>query len=146
MYRLCVGYVSEDMGSEGGVNKEDNIDNYFLSRIRSNERLLPWHQHCATARGNIYQQWKQLDSTMRTMRIQQWRQLRAINILALTRRNLNYLNHTHCLHNHSSFQTKVGIIWQKYSKNAQFQREIGHFLIKKCKKCPISVAYFKKMH
>ena len=52
MYRLCVGYVSEGMGSEG-VNKEDNIDNYFLSRIRSNE-LLPWHQHCATARGKKY--------------------------------------------------------------------------------------------
>ena len=53
MYRLCVGYVSEGMGSEG-VNKEDNTKQLFLSRMRSNERLLPWHQHCATARGKKY--------------------------------------------------------------------------------------------
>ena len=105
MYRLCVGYVSEEKSSEGVTKKQvKNGVNHGLARMGTETRdMIP---PTPTARDLNYlnQKWEYL-STKKTINIlalasrkpnylnQKWEYLstkKTINILALARRKPNY--------------------------------------------------------
>ena len=130
MCRVCIGYVSGMCRNILGAKKVlRNGTDHGIARKQEDLCLL------ALTRRNL------INLILRGTNTSRFSEINCITLsLAALARYLNYRsfrvnlcssvvgNHLPCPHNHSSFSNQS-----------------GHYLTKMFKKCPVSVAYFKKM-